>query len=158
MALRSVRERLLQTVLYEVIGIALFTPVCMVISGVTAEGGGALLVVLASLVMVWAAVYNTVFDWAEFRLTGHVASDRRPLWRGVHAILLEATACGVTLPATMVMTGLPIWQALWLEMWLTVLYACYALVFHWCYDRLRPVTVPAPAPPRRTIPREAVLQ
>lgn len=157
MALRSARERLLQIVLYEITGIALFTPVCVMISGVSAQGGGALLFVLAGLVMVWAAIYNTLFDWAEFRLTGRIASDRRPLWRGVHAILLEVTACAVTLPTTMTMTGLPMREALWLEMWLTLLYACYALAFHWVYDRLRPVSVVVSAKGNHTIPLEAVL-
>lgn len=156
MPLRSARERVIQTVLYETIGLVVVAPPCAALSGGTLHDSGMLLAVLAVVVMLWAAGYNTAFDWLEYRLAARIASDRPRRWRIVHAVLLEVSACAVTLPVTMAITGLPVWGALKLEFWLTVIYAAYALVFHMVFDRLRPVMPVSDVRSGRTCPPEAV--
>jgi uncharacterized membrane protein len=59
----------------------------------------------------------------------------------VHAVAHEATAVIVTCPLIVALTGLGWWQALWLDVALTAVYAAYAYVFHLAFDRLRPVQV-----------------
>lgn len=155
MPLRSLRERAFQTLLYEAIGLVLIAPLCAALSGGPLLDSGMLLAVLAVIVMLWAAVYNTAFDMLEHRLSTRVASDRRRCWRIVHAILLETSACIATLPVTMAMTGMPIWEAFRLEFWLTVIYAAYAFFFHAVFDRLRPVVPISDVPSCRTSRPEA---
>jgi uncharacterized membrane protein len=90
-------------------------------------------------VLVWSPIHNTLFDWADYRLSGRLASDRPQRWRVVHAISHEATTLVVTLPILMGLGGLTFWTALVVDMGLTFLYTAYAYVFHNLYDRLRPV-------------------
>lgn len=139
MTLRSPRERLLQTLAYEAGGLCLSVPLVALFGGGTAGEAFGLMLALAAAVMLWSPVHNTIFDAADLRWAGRVASDRPQRWRLVQAISQEATTLGVTLPIMMVVGGLPLTAALWAELGLTLLYAAYAYVFHLVYDRLRPV-------------------
>jgi uncharacterized membrane protein len=62
--------------------------------------------------------------------------------RLVHALSHEASSLVVTLPVLMGPGGLGFMEALLADLGLTVIYAGYAYVFHWFYDRVRPVRRP----------------
>lgn len=152
--IRTWRERAVQTVAFEAIGLALVSPLYAWASG---SGGGESLLLVATLsvlVMTWAALYNTLFDLAERRTTGRLASDRPHGLRTLHAIGLEGTAVLLTWPVIWAMTDLSWMGALVADLGLTALYAVYGYAFHWGYDRLRPVApvagegVSAGEPPR----------
>ncbi len=140
---RSARERLHQTLCFEAGGLLLVTPLVVLATGQSVQGSAALLAALSLAVMAWAAVFNTVFDHVEHRLTGRVASARAPRWRLLHALLHEATAVLVTWPLIVALTGLGWMAALWADLGLTAVYAAYAYAFHRAYDRWRPVGRPA---------------
>ncbi len=89
--------------------------------------------------MVWSPIHNTLFDWADGRLSGRLASDRLHRWRVVHAASHEVTSMLVTLPLIVAMTGLGIKEALALDVGLTLFYAAYAYVFHLVFDLVRPM-------------------
>lgn len=137
--LRSGRERLLQTLWFEALGLALVAPAYAWLSGSSAAESIGLLVALSVLVMAWAAAYNTAFDWWEWRRHRRVASDRPPALRTVHAIGLEASVVLLSCPLIMAFTGLGFWPALGLDLALSAAYAAYGWAFHWAWDRLRPV-------------------
>lgn len=142
--LRSPRERILQTLAFEGLGLLLVVPL---FAWVTGHGGGESFVVVAAVsaaVMVWAALYNTVFDVVEHRRTGRVASDRPHGLRTLHALGLELSSVVVTTPVVWALTDLGWWGALAVDVGLAAVYAAYGYGFHWAYDRLRPVP-PAPA-------------
>ena len=139
MTLRSPRERLIQTLAYEVGGLCLSVPLFLLFGGGTAGEAFTLMLALSVAVLVWSPVHNSLFDLADFRLSGRLASDRPQRWRLVHAISHEATTLVVTLPILMGLGGLSFWAALLADLGLTLLYAAYAYVFHLVYDRLRPV-------------------
>ena len=145
MALRTARERLYQTLAYEAGGLAVAAPLYGFVFGRDAGESFSLLAALSVIVMLCAPVYNTVFDWVEFERTGRAASDRPQGLRAAHALCLEITATAVTLPIVMAMGGHGFWQALTIDLGLTLLYAAYAYFFHIVYDRLRPVS-PSPFP------------
>ncbi len=137
--LRSPRERLLQTLAFEGLGLAVVTPL---FAAVTGGGGGeslAVVVAVSATVMLWAAVWNTVFDLVEHRLTGRVASERPHGLRTLHAIGLEASSVLLTTPLIWALTPLGWWEALAVDIGLAFAYAVYGYLFHWGYDRLRPV-------------------
>lgn len=142
MTLRSPRERVIQTLAYEVGGLCLSVPLIALFGGGTTGEAFKLMLALSVAVMIWSPIHNTVFDWLDFRLSGRLASDRPHRWRLVHAASHEATTVLVTLPILMVLGGLSFWAALLADLGLTLLYAAYAYVFHLVYDRLRPVQPP----------------
>lgn len=147
MSLRSPRERLIQTLAYEAGGLCLSVPLYLLYSGGEAGEGAALMAALSVAVMIWSPLFNTVFDWADLRLTGRVASARPQALRAVHAVLHEATTVAVTLPVLVGIGGMGWGEALLVDLGLTVLYAVYAYGFHMFYDWLRPVQVMAAAGP-----------
>jgi uncharacterized membrane protein len=141
MRLRSPRERFIQTICYEAGGLFLSVPLYLLYSGQGASEGALLMRALSAAVMIWSPLHNTVFDWADLRFSGRVASDRPQRWRLVHAVSHEATTVVVTLPVLVLLGGHGWGEALLLDLGLTGLYAGYAYVFHVAYDRWRPVKV-----------------
>ncbi|MCU0903125.1 MAG: PACE efflux transporter [Tabrizicola sp.] len=139
MTLRSTRERVLQTLAYEAGGLALSIPAYILYSGGSAPESALLMLALSGAVLLWTPIHNTVFDLIDYRLSGRLASRRPQRWRVVHAISHEATTLVVTLPILIWLGGLSFWQAVLVDLGLTVLYAVYAYVFHLVYDRLRPM-------------------
>jgi uncharacterized membrane protein len=137
--LRDTRERVLQTLLFEAGGLLLVTPLVAWATGAQAGESLLLLVALSVAVMAWAAVYNTVFDRLEARLAGRVASARPQRLRVLHALGLEVSSVLATCPILVWMTGLGWWQALAVDIALGAVYAAYGYLYHWLFDRLRPV-------------------
>lgn len=139
MAIRSLRERLYQTLAYEFFGLLLIAPLLAAILGLSGAESIWLLAIVALACMVWSPVHNTAFDIAEWRLARRVASERPQGWRMVHAISHETTSILVTTPLIMGISGLGLMDALALDLGLTVAYTAYAYLFHMAYDLVRPV-------------------
>jgi len=137
--LRSARERVIQTLCFEGIGLLLVAPLYAAAAGAGMRESFAMVAVVSMVVMAWSAIFNTAFDMVEWRWTGRVASDRPHRLRSLHALLHELTATVVSCPVIYAMTPLGWGQALLADLGLTLAYAAYAYVFHLGYDRLRPV-------------------
>lgn len=138
-AVRNLRERVLQTLWFELLGLALVAPLFAYFSGATAGDSFTVLLVLAIVVTLWAGLYNSAFDLAELRLTGRVASERPHRWRLLHTLGLEASAIVLTWPLVVAVTKLGWQEALFAEIGLTLAYVAYGYAFHVAFDRLRPV-------------------
>lgn len=136
---RSARERVIQTLWFEGVGLALVAPAFSLFADAALASSFALVALLSVVVMLWSACFNTAFDRIEWRCTGRAASDRPRRWRVAHALLLETTAVIVTCPVIVGMTGLDWLQALAADLALTLAYTAYAYAFHRVFDRLRPV-------------------
>ncbi|MDZ7923878.1 MAG: chlorhexidine efflux transporter [Marinagarivorans sp.] len=90
-------------------------------------------------------------DCLDARWFGRVASDRRRAYlrRLQLPSAIEASTLVVTLPLIVWIGGFSWWDALVLDLGLTLFYTEYAWVFHWCFDRLRPIKTactPTPSP------------
>jgi uncharacterized membrane protein len=140
--LRSFAERIRQSLWFEAIGLTLVTPVYLVAFGHGAWQGLGVMGALSVAVMVWSPVHNSLFDMAEYRVTGRLASDRPQGMRVVHALSHEVTAVLVTVPLLVWLGGHGWIEALTVDVLLSAFYAVYAYVFHMVYDRLRPIVVP----------------
>lgn len=138
-AIRGLRERLIQTLCFEALGLAIVSPLLAFATRTSMGESLVVLVVLSIAVMAWSALYNTVFDLAERRFTGRVASDRPHRWRVAHAVALEVTAALVTWPLIVALTSLGWLEALAADIGLTLVYALYGYCFHLGFDRWRPV-------------------
>lgn len=137
--LRSARERLLQTLWFEGFGLLLVAPAYAWVAGSGAAESLRLVASVSVAVMLWAALYNTVFDMVERRRTGRVASDRPHALRTAHAVGLETSSVLVTWPLIWTLTDLGWLGALLADFGLGLVYAVYGYAFHWAFDRLRPV-------------------
>ncbi len=146
MVLRSARERLLQTVLYELGGLLLVTPLYGIVTGHTAAEAMFLLIAVSIATMSWAAFHNTVFDYFEQKHTGRVASDRPQALRFVHAASTEVTSVIVTTPVIMAIGKYGFWDALLVDIGLTLIYSAYAYLFHIAFDFIRPIQIPQLSP------------
>lgn len=139
MSLRSGRERIVQTLSFEVLGLIIVVPAHALVSHTTADTSALLVASLAVIVTLWSPLFNTVFDRIDLALSGRVASERPHRLRLVHAVLLELSALVATLPVVMHLAGYGLWEAVVFDAALTVFYTAYAYVFHLAYDRLRPL-------------------
>lgn len=137
--IRSRRERLIQSLWFEGLGVLVVAPLYALASGAALQQSLLLVAVLSLAVLCWSAVYNTVFDVVEARCVARVASQRPHGWRVVHAVGLEVTAALLTWPLIFALTPLTWLQALLADIGLSLAYAVYGYLFHWGFDRLRPV-------------------
>jgi len=138
-ALRSWRERWLQVGLFELGGLLLITPA---FRWATGEGWGesvGLLVLLSLIATIWQAVFNTVFDRCEARWARRPAHLRPWQWRAVHALGFEVTLFLITWPVIVLWTGWTWWAAAVADLGLALAYTVYAFLYHWLFDRWRPV-------------------
>lgn len=145
--MRTLRERIVQTLWFEGLGLAIISLPFAHFSGATAGDSLVLLATLSLVVMLWAGLYNTAFDGVEHRLASRVASERPPRWRVLHALGLEASALIATWPLVVALTDLTWHVAFIAEIGLTLAYAAYGYCFFWAFDRVRPVP---PLHPRRS--------
>lgn len=139
MTQRSLRERVLQTLCFEAIGIVCVTPWFMWVYGAEGRQSFLLIAAISMIVVVWAPLYGWFFDWCEAQHTDRVASDRPHRIRLVHAVLYETSSITITLPMAMSLGGLSLTEAFSLNVGLTIFYIFYAYVFFLTYDRLRPI-------------------
>jgi len=143
-AVRSPRERVIQTLCFEALGVLIVGSLFARFAGASMGESLLVLMVLSMAVMCWSALYNTAFDLIEVRRTGRVASHRPHGLRAVQTIGLEATAIIVTCPLIVALTPLGWLEALVAQIGLTLAYAVYGYFFHLGFDRLRPVCVARP--------------
>lgn len=151
--LRSWRERVIQTLSYELGALLIAAPLYQWVFGVSAGESLQLLVTLSLAVVLWSPLHNTAFDWLDARWFHRAASDRRGFSRWLHAFSHEASTLVMTVPLIVWMGGHSWFEAFWLDLGLTLFYTAYAWAFHWCFDRLRPIrttltpTSPTPRSP-----------
>ncbi len=139
MQIRSARERFIQTLCYETLGLAVVTPLYGLVTGQTTVNSLVLLLAVSITCMAWAAVHNTLFDVVDAHLTGRVASDRPHGLRALHALSHEVSSIVVSTPVIMLIGGYGFWHALLVDIGLTMAYTIYAYGFHMGFDALRPV-------------------
>jgi uncharacterized membrane protein len=139
MPLRTVKERICQTLAFELGGLALAAPLYGLIFGHDAAQSLTLLAVLSLAVMAWAPIHNTLFDMADFKRTGRSASARPHGLRIIQALSQELSVLVITLPLVMHIGGHGFREALMVDLGLTLFYAAYAYCFHIIFDWLRPI-------------------
>lgn len=139
MAIRSAHERLLQAAAFELGGLAMVAPVYALVLGAGALDSIAVVLGVAVTAALVSPLHNHLFDVVEWRLTGRVASDRPQRMRMVHAVSHEGSSTVATLPVIMVLGSHGFWEALAIDVAMTVFYAGYLYVFHILWDRWRPV-------------------
>lgn len=150
--IRSTRERIIQVLCYEAGGLLVMAPMFSIAAGEGMTESYVLMAALSCGAMIWAGVFNTVYDLIEHRVTGRFASDRPHHWRLTHALTFEATQVIISCPLIYLLTNMSWLEALVADFALTGAYAAYGYVFHWAFDLLRPVAVAAQVPASKPMP------
>ncbi|MGB5950390.1 MAG: PACE efflux transporter [Parvibaculum sp.] len=137
--LRSPRERLLQAVLYEAIGLAILTPAYGYAMGLPLGNSFVTMALISGIVIVWAPTYNAIFDRLMLRWSGRLAHQKTVALRILHAGLYEVTISFFAVPIIAYMSGMGWWVAIIADIGFTIVYFAYTYVFYLIYDWLRPV-------------------
>lgn len=135
--MRSPLDRLRHALSFEIIGLALLTPLGAFLFGVPIKDMGVVALVGATLATVWNYLYNWGFDHVLQRLTGTTLKTFRI--RLVHAALFEAGLLAALLPFIAWYMGLGLWAAFVMDLGFAGFYLVYAFAFNWAYDRLFPL-------------------
>jgi uncharacterized membrane protein len=122
------KERFLQVFLYEIVALAVVSPLYSHFSGKSFESSLGLLVMFSVIAVTWVFCYNWLFE----RLAG--CRSRTQPRRVLHAIGLEATMTAMTLPLAMAWMGFDWLTALVGSASLTATYCLYGYLFFWVYD------------------------
>lgn len=136
--MRTTSDRIRHAILFEIIGIALATPLAAFAFHLPGESSAVIVIASATVAMLWNYVYNLGFDHAMVRLTGST-SKQLPV-RVLHAILFELGLLAIMLPGIAWYLGISLWQALIMDIALALFYVFYAFVFNWIYDIVFPVS------------------
>jgi uncharacterized membrane protein len=137
--LRPLRERVAQTVLFELGGLALVLPAYAALTGRTTGESTALMTALALGCLIAGPLHNAIYDRIDLRLTGRTACRRGPRARLAHAVSHELALTLVGIPILMTLGGHGLWDTLALNAMLTLSYTAWAAVFYAAWDRARPI-------------------
>lgn len=135
--MRSPLDRLRHALSFEIIGLALLTPLGAFLFGVPVKDMGVVALVGATLATLWNYLYNWGFDHFLRRLTGSTLKSLRI--RLVHALLFEAGLLAALLPFIAWYLDMGLWAAFVMDLGFAGFYLVYAFAFNWAYDRLFPL-------------------
>lgn len=133
MPAKTVKERFMHALLFEIGGIALATPLAAWVMGASVSHVGVLAAMLATTAMLWNMVFNYGFEIVERRRQW----QRTPKIRALHALLFETGFIAFSLPLTMWWMGIGIWEALLLDLGFFLFFLPYTYVYNWLYDTVR---------------------
>lgn len=132
-ARKSITERIVQAVGFELLAILICTPLLAWIMQKPMLEMGAVTVLIALLALVWNVVFNRVFDRLLERL--NVAHSA---WVRVgHALLFEGGLIVMGVPLIAWWLSVSLWQAFLLDIGVLLFFLPYTYVYHWSYDVLR---------------------
>ncbi|NLR99204.1 PACE efflux transporter [Rhizobium sp. P38BS-XIX] len=137
--MRSFGDRVRHAVLFELIGLATFTPLAAIVFNQPIAHMGIIGVVGATVATLWNFIYNLGFDRALMRLRGKV--QKTISIRIVHAVLFEAGLVVILIPFIAWYLQITLVAALLMDIAVVTYYLVYAFVFNIAYDWVFPVKV-----------------
>jgi uncharacterized membrane protein len=135
--MRTTRDRIRHAISFEIIGLAIVTPLGAWAFGIPMHDIGVIGVIGATIATLWNYIYNLGFDRMMQRLRG--STQKSGPIRVLHAVLFEAGLLVVLLPPIAWYLGISLWQAFLMDVSFALFYMGYAFVFNWAYDRLFPL-------------------
>ena len=139
--MRNTADRIRHAISFELIGLALVTPLGAWVFDTPMQDIGIVSLLSAIAATLWNYIYNLGFDRVLMRLRGDVRKTV-PL-RIAHAVLFEAGLLLVLLPLFAWYLGITLLQAFVMDMSFAGFYLVYAFVFNWAYDVIFPIPVNA---------------
>lgn len=133
----GIGERIFHALLFEllavslsIIGLAIFTQHELAsLSGT--------MIVIATIAMMWNYIFNLMFDYF---VRGEKV-ERSLGIRVIHVTLFEAGLLIFTIPVMAYLLNVSLWQALVMDIGVTIFITIYAFVFNYSYDHCRAAIV-----------------
>ena len=135
--MRTRSDRIRHAVSFEVIALALITPLAALAVDKPMHDMGVVTVVSAMVAMGWNYLYNLLFDHAMLRWAGHL--KKTVFMRVLHSILFEVGLVAALLPFVAWYLAISLTEALVLDIGIALFFMVYAFVFNWVYDAIFPV-------------------
>jgi len=135
--MRTTRDRIRHALSFEIIGLALVTPLGAWVFGLPIHDIGVIAIATATIATLWNYVYNLGFDRILQQMRGGTRKTG-PI-RVLHAVLFEAGLLVTLLPPIVWYLGISLWQAFLMDVSFALFYMGYAFAFNWAYDRLFPL-------------------
>ncbi|MGV1760248.1 PACE efflux transporter [Rhizobium sp. A22-96] len=135
--MRSFKDRVRHAVMFELIGLAIFTPGAALLFDQPLEHMGIVGIISATAATVWNFVFNIGFDRAMMHLRGNVQKTI-PI-RIAHTALFEAGLIVVLIPFIAWYLGISLMTALAMDIAIVAFYLVYAFFFNIAYDRVFPI-------------------
>lgn len=130
---RSLAERAMHALLFEVLAIGISAPLAAWITGESVISMGLLTAIIATMAVLWNMAYNWMFDRLQTR-----RGFERTLWvRAIHSVGFELGLIIMVIPLIAWWLDTTLWRALVLDIGLVLFYLPYAFVFNLCYDKIR---------------------
>ena len=126
--MRSLRERLIHTALFEALAIAVVTPAVVALTGAALADAGTLGIAVSLCAVVANYGWTMLFD----RL---VPTRRRGVWlRFLQAAGLEVLITAYSLPLILWFTGIGVWAALALDLGGVAFFLVFAMLYNAAFD------------------------
>lgn len=135
--MRSVSDRIRHAISFELIGLAIITPLGAFAFGMPIADIGVVGVASATVATAWNYLYNLGFDHVMQRLTG--STKKSLAVRVPHAVLFEGGLLVALLPLIAWYLGVSLLQAFMMDVSFALFYLVYAFVFNLAYDRIFPL-------------------
>jgi len=134
---RTFADRARHAISFEILGLALVTPLGAWAFDMPLHDIGIVSIVSATIATAWNFAYNYLFDLVLQRATG--TTEKSVVMRICHAILFEVGLLTVLMPFIAWYLGISLCQALVMDLSFALFYMVYAFIFNWAYDRLFPL-------------------
>ncbi|NDV52440.1 MULTISPECIES: PACE efflux transporter [Roseobacteraceae] len=135
--MRSRSDRIRHALSFELLGLALVTPLGAWAFDRDMHEIGLVALVCATVATGWNYVYNLLFDLWMSRRYGH--TRKSVLLRVGHAVLFELGLLVALAPYIAWELGVSLGHALVMDMGFAGFYLVYAFVFNWLYDLVFPI-------------------
>jgi uncharacterized membrane protein len=130
---KSITERILQAIGFELLAILICTPLLAWIMDKPMLEMGVATMAIAALALAWNVVFNGLFD----RVLKRFAIVRNAWVRVVHALLFEGGLVAFGVPLIAWWLKISLWQAFLLDIGVLLFFLPYTYVYHWGYDVVR---------------------
>lgn len=130
---KSITERILQAIGFELLAILICTPLLAWIMKKPMLEMGVVTLLIAALALAWNVVFNGMFD----RLLKRFAIVHNAWVRVVHALLFEGGLVALGVPLIAWWLKVSLWQAFLLDIGVLLFFLPYTYVYHWMYDVVR---------------------
>lgn len=151
MTMRSFPDRVRHALMFEIVGLAIFTPGASLIFNQPVMDMGIIGLISATVATLWNFLYNIGFDHAMQRIRGTVQKTI-PI-RIFHTLLFEAGLIIALIPMIAWYLNISIIDALIMDLAIVLFYLIYAFFFNIAYDHIFPIES---APLEATLVKESV--
>jgi len=126
-------ERIFHAVLFEVLAVSLAILVLIAFTDHDPASLSGTMIIVATIAMAWNFIYNWGFD----RVVTGDKTKRTLSLRIVHTILFQGGLLIFTIPVIAILLSVGLWEALMMDIGVTIFITIYAFFYNLTYDHAR---------------------